>query len=119
MRRRRARTPDTHPEQSGLTQRVLESEHQHEQVAADLLAFLRTHVPAGRGLLAGSSVHADRVFLARWMPEVVEHLHYRIIDVSTGTACLAASFCLLLANVWANKHIKKRQEQAASKQARQ
>ncbi len=25
----------------------------------------------------------DRMFLARDMPEIVEHLHYRVIDVST------------------------------------
>ena len=28
-------------------------------------------------------MHCDRVFLARYYPSVVEHLHYRIIDVST------------------------------------
>jgi oligoribonuclease len=28
-------------------------------------------------------VGTDRVFLARDMPAVVEHLHYRVIDVST------------------------------------
>ena len=38
--------------------------------------------PARRPL-AGNSVGTDRVFLARDMPSVVEHLHYRIIDVST------------------------------------
>ena len=31
----------------------------------------------------GNSVGNDKNFLARDMPEVIEHLHYRIIDVST------------------------------------
>src|SRR3954451_7925919 len=33
--------------------------------------------------LAGNSVGTDRTFLVRDMPRVVDHLHYRIIDVST------------------------------------
>lgn len=49
-----------------------------------VLAYVRAHVPDVRKApLAGSSVHMDRAFLARDMPELVEHLHYRIIDVSS------------------------------------
>ena len=44
----------------------------------------RQHVPEPRKApLAGSSVHMDRMFLSRDMPELIEHLHYRIIDVSS------------------------------------
>jgi len=51
---------------------------------AQLLAYVRRHVPdARKAPLAGSSVHVDRMFLARYMPELLEHLHYRIIDVSS------------------------------------
>ncbi len=71
--------------QSGLTQMVRDSPHSLAEVAADLMSFIHTHIPTPRqGILAGNSVHADKVFLAKYMPEVVEHLHYRIIDVSTG-----------------------------------
>jgi oligoribonuclease len=49
-----------------------------------VLAYIRKWVPDPRKApLAGNSVGTDRVFLARDMPSVVEHLHYRIIDVST------------------------------------
>lgn len=49
-----------------------------------VLDYVRGHVPEARKApLAGSSVHMDRSFLARDMPELVEHLHYRIIDVSS------------------------------------
>jgi len=34
-------------------------------------------------VLAGNSVHADRAFLSLYMPELVRHLHYRIVDVSS------------------------------------
>src|SRR5688500_5438664 len=49
-----------------------------------VLSYIRKWVPDVRKApLAGNSVGTDRVFLARDMPSVVEHLHYRIIDVST------------------------------------
>lgn len=49
-----------------------------------VLEHIRRYVPEpGKALLCGNSVGNDRNFLARDMPEVVEHLHYRIIDVST------------------------------------
>ena len=31
----------------------------------------------------GNSVHADKKFLDKYMPQFMKHLHYRIIDVST------------------------------------
>ena len=49
-----------------------------------VLGYVREHVPEPRKApLAGNSVGTDRTFLVRDMPEVVEHLHYRIIDVSS------------------------------------
>jgi oligoribonuclease len=49
-----------------------------------VLDYIRTWVPEpGKAPLAGNSVGTDRNFLARDMPGVIDHLHYRIIDVST------------------------------------
>jgi len=49
-----------------------------------VLAYVRGHVAeAGRAPLAGSSVYVDRGFLARYLPDLDAHLHYRLIDVST------------------------------------
>jgi oligoribonuclease len=54
------------------------------EAEALVLDYIRKWVPDPRKApLAGNSVGTDRVFLARDMPSVVEHLHYRIIDVST------------------------------------
>lgn len=48
-----------------------------------VLAYVRKHVPeTRRAPLAGSSVYVDRAFLARDMPALDQHLHYRLIDVS-------------------------------------
>ena len=48
------------------------------------LEYVRTWVPdAGKAPLAGNSVATDKTFLDRDMPELVGHLHYRLIDVSS------------------------------------
>lgn len=55
-----------------------------EEAQDRVLTYIRAHVPeARRAQLGGNSVGTDRVFLGRDMPAVVEHLHYRVIDVST------------------------------------
>jgi len=49
-----------------------------------VLAYIRQWVPEPRRApLAGNSVATDRGFLARDMPTLEEHLHYRIVDVSS------------------------------------
>ncbi len=49
-----------------------------------VLAYVREWVPeAGKAPLGGNTVGTDRAFLARDMPELESHLHYRIIDVSS------------------------------------
>ena len=48
-----------------------------------MLDFVKEYVPAGRCPLAGNTVHMDKRFLDKYMPQLMEHLHYRIIDVSS------------------------------------
>ncbi len=49
-----------------------------------VLAYVKRFVPEARKApLGGNSVGTDRTFLARDMPKLVEHLHYRVIDVSS------------------------------------
>ena len=49
-----------------------------------VLAYIKKFVPcAGKAPLGGNSVGTDKMFLLRDMPKLVEHLHYRIIDVSS------------------------------------
>lgn len=49
-----------------------------------LFEYISTHAPeAGKAPLGGSSVHMDRIFIARDMPKVNSYLHYRIVDVSS------------------------------------
>ena len=55
-----------------------------EDAQAQVLAYLREWVPdAGKAPLAGNSVGTDKAFLERYMPDLVGHMHYRVIDVSS------------------------------------
>jgi len=68
---------------SGLTARVRASTLGEAEAERLLLDFVAQHVPARAAPLAGNSVHQDRLFLARYMPALEKHLHYRNVDVST------------------------------------
>lgn len=49
-----------------------------------VLSYIKKFVPdPGKAQLGGNSIGTDKMFLARDMPELIEHLHYRVIDVST------------------------------------
>ncbi len=68
---------------SGLLQ-ALDEGTTLEEAERMALEYVRTYVPEPRRApLAGNSVATDRGFLARDMPELESHLHYRIVDVSS------------------------------------
>src|SRR5690606_18647606 len=49
-----------------------------------VLDYIRQWVPAERQApLAGNSIASDRGFINRYMPELDQFLHYRMIDVSS------------------------------------
>ena len=55
-----------------------------QEAQDQVLAYIREWVPEPRKApLGGNTVATDRGFLARDMPELEAHLHYRIIDVSS------------------------------------
>jgi oligoribonuclease len=55
-----------------------------EHANAVVLDYLHEYVPEpARTPLAGNTVHMDRLFLARDLPEVEAWLHYRNVDVSS------------------------------------
>ncbi len=55
-----------------------------EEAQARVLEYVREWVPEpGKAPLGGNTVATDRAFLARDMPALESHLHYRIIDVSS------------------------------------
>ncbi|CAE6388821.1 unnamed protein product [Rhizoctonia solani] len=80
---------------SGLTQEAIDSPHSPVEVAEHVLEYIKRWVPEPHtALLAGNTVHADAMFLRAKGPDsigfpkgvwsgIIEHLHYRIVDVST------------------------------------
>ncbi|MDO4665799.1 MAG: oligoribonuclease [Actinomycetaceae bacterium] len=88
------RPPDAALEQMST---FVRSMHTHSGLLTDLpngttladaqqrvLDYIKRFAPVARkALLAGNSIGTDKAFLAKEMPDVIEHLHYRVIDVSS------------------------------------
>ena len=69
---------------SGLLTMIRESTISLEQAGQQTLEFIKAHVPEARTVpLCGNSIGTDRRFLARYLPDIEDHLHYRSVDVST------------------------------------
>jgi oligoribonuclease len=68
---------------TGLIERVRASALTEPQVEREALDFVAAHVPANSSPMCGNSICQDRRFLARWMPRLEAHFHYRNLDVST------------------------------------
>ena len=68
---------------SGLIERVKASRLTEADADAQLVEFLRRHVPAGVSPLCGNSVHQDRRFMVKYLPAFEAYFHYRNLDVST------------------------------------
>lgn len=68
---------------SGLVFDVQKSKNKIDYVEKMLVHTIQQYAPNKCGILAGNSVWQDRLFLAKYMPNILELLHYRILDVSS------------------------------------
>ena len=69
---------------SGLLEKIRSSSLSLAEAGEQTLAFLREHIAEERSVpLCGNSIGTDRRFLATYLPEIEEFLHYRSVDVST------------------------------------
>ncbi len=69
---------------SGLTPLVRQSTVSIAEAEAQVLDYVREHVPDARTApLCGNSIATDRTFLVKHMPTLDAWLHYRMIDVSS------------------------------------
>jgi len=69
---------------SGLLEAIKSSTITLEEAGAATLEFIRQHIPEARTIpLCGNSIGTDRRFLAKYLPEIENYLHYRSVDVST------------------------------------
>ena len=73
---------DTHGK-SGLTDRVRASTLTEREVEEKMVAFLADYLPPRVSPMCGNSVHQDRRFMARHLPQLEAFFLYRNLDVST------------------------------------
>ncbi len=69
---------------SGLLDQIKASTISLELAGAATLQFIVQHVPEPASVpLCGNSIGTDRRFLAAYLPDIENYLHYRSIDVSS------------------------------------
>jgi oligoribonuclease len=69
---------------SGLIDQIRASTISLGDAGAATLEFIKLHIPEPASVpLCGSSIGTDRRFLANYLPDIENHLHYRSIDVSS------------------------------------
>ena len=72
-----------HHGQSGLTDRVKNSDIDEATAEKTTIEFLSEYVPKGKSPMCGNSICQDRRFMVRSMPKLEAFFHYRNLDVST------------------------------------
>lgn len=84
---------------SGLLAEIEASTISLAQAGAETLAFIQKYIPEKRSVpLCGNSIGTDRRFLAAYLPEIEEYLHYRSVDVSSVKELIKRWNPTLLAN---------------------
>lgn len=69
---------------SGLMEEILRSTTTLESASKQTLHFIQKHVSSAHSVpLCGNSIGTDRRFLAEYMPDIENYLHYRSVDVSS------------------------------------
>lgn len=69
---------------SGLLTAIAASTITLEEAGQQTLDFIKQHVPDPRSVpLCGNSIGTDRRFLAKYLPDIENYLHYRSVDVSS------------------------------------
>jgi oligoribonuclease len=70
--------------ESGLLEALAGATTSLEDAEQQVLDYVRRFAPERRKApLCGNSIATDRTFIARYMPQLDDHLHYRMIDVSS------------------------------------
>jgi oligoribonuclease len=69
---------------SGLLDEIRHAATTVEQAEDLVMEYLEKYVPEpGKAPLCGNTIATDRTFIAKYMPRLDAHLHYRMIDVSS------------------------------------
>jgi len=77
---------------SGLLDRVRDEGKSEQDVIRELAALINGQFAGEPAVLAGNSIHNDRMFIKKWWPEVDGLLHYRMLDVSSWKLLLRGKY---------------------------
>ncbi len=69
-------------DKNGLADRVRKSQKGLRDVEKELFGLIHAHAAPFEAVLAGNSIHADRRFVAAYLPLVDRYLSYRLLDVT-------------------------------------
>ena len=72
-----------HHKSSGLLELVRSSHYDCAYAEKETLKFISSYCKKGESPICGNTVWQDRRFLVRYMPELENYFHYRMIDVSS------------------------------------
>lgn len=81
-------------EKSGLMDRVKTEGRPETEVIHELVGFIQAQFGNEPAVLAGNSIHNDRLFIKQWWPEVDKLLHYRMLDVSSWKLVMQTKYNL-------------------------
>ena len=73
----------TQHDSSGLTDKVRQEGKPEGDVIREFTDFIKNNFGDEPAILAGNSIHNDRIFIKKWWPDVEALLHYRMLDVSS------------------------------------
>ena len=77
--------------QTGLFDKVLTG-HPPQQVEKDLICLSEKHFKKKEAILAGNSIHQDRVFLNKHFPHFSQTLNYRMLDITSWKLIFQSKF---------------------------
>jgi oligoribonuclease len=68
-----------------LGMQSLESKTTEAEADSVIVDFLKNtcSIPEGKAVLAGNTIHMDKRFIDKYLPQLSKFLHYRLVDVST------------------------------------
>ncbi len=69
--------------ESGLLEKVVQSTTTVQEAQSQTLAIIEKYCQKNAAPLCGNSIWQDKLFLIRFMPDIVSYLNYRIVDVSS------------------------------------
>lgn len=61
-------------------------------VEQEMIALVDKHFGPEPAILAGNSIHNDRLFIKQWMPGLDLKLHYRMLDVTAWKIVMKAKY---------------------------